>query len=133
MNEQLKNVLTQSEIKFELIESNRNATSDELCEHLLQNALNNVRRYKKDCMYDFSRFVQLDRDYNENSFPPPFSFVIFYRETGTWFVTLTKQEIEDDDINLLIKCFRSDSFVYVEREVVSSDSNYIYEYYKIMR
>ena len=133
MNEQLKNVLTQSEIKFELIRSNRNASSDELFEQLLRYALNNVHFYRKDVLYDFKRIADLELSVDDEHRPAPFSFVIFYRKTGSWIVQFSEPKCDKDLLESIVEVFSSDYFIYVEKEVTCGDCNYVYEYYKIMR
>lgn len=104
----------------------KNATdSSTVYAELLKNHLNIVKRFVKDCVYDFATLRDLEARREGNY--GPFMVAIFYRETGTWFYDFSKDECLDT-------YFLESQFVaIIEKRESATNDDYSYGFYSITK
>lgn len=134
MNAQLQEVLDHAKKQVELKEIHFPCYSNDVYAKLFRNAVDIVKDYIKDSMYDFARISELEKRREKDGVKSSgFVFTIFYRETGTHISELSGKEEESSFLGSLLKAMGATHIVVVEKQVHFGNDNYSYEFYTIKK
>lgn len=134
MNAQLQEVLDRAKKQVELREIHFPCYSNDVYAKLFRNAVDIVKYYIKDSMYDFARISEFEKRREKDGVKSSgFVFTIFYRETGTHISEISGKEEETSFLASLLKAMGATHIVVVEKQVHFGNDNYSYEFYTIKK
>jgi hypothetical protein len=134
MNAQLQEVLDRAKKQVELKEIHFPYYSNDVYAKLFRNAVDIVKYYMKDSMYDFARISEFEKRREKDGVKSSgFVFTIFYRETGTHMSELSGKEEESSFLDSVLKAMGATHIVVVEKQVHFGNDNYSYEFYTIKK
>lgn len=134
MNAQLQEVLDRANKQVELKEIHFPYYSNDVYAKLFRNAVDIVKYYMKDSMYDFARISEFEKRREKDGVKSSgFVFTIFYRETGTHISELSGKEEESSFLDSVLRAMGATHIVVVEKHVHFGNDNYSYEFYTIKK